>query len=133
MDPVDVADVLSALSKMNPGPDNWRTSIVDLMKLLGLNSDLAARKQLAAELGYAGDTSDTATMNVWLHKQVMAKLAANGGIVPVDMTHGPPVRRGAATRGKAGGKPGKSAARPRRTSTHLATQAASNASFRARH
>jgi len=87
MDPVDVGDVLTALAKVNPGPANWKTSIVDLMKLLGLNSDLAARKQLAAELGYTGDTSDSATMNIWLHKQVMAKLAANGGMVPADMKH----------------------------------------------
>ena len=87
MDPVDVADVLTALATVNPGPANWKTSIVDLMKLLGLSSDLAARKQLASELGYTGDTSDTATMNVWLHKQVMAKLAANGGIVPPDLKH----------------------------------------------
>jgi hypothetical protein len=72
---------------VNPGPANWKTSIVDLMKLLGLNSDLASRKQLATELGYTADTSDTASMNVWLHKQVMAKLAANGGIVPADMKH----------------------------------------------
>jgi hypothetical protein len=87
MDPVDVADVLTALATVNPGPANWKTSIVDLMKLLGLNSDLAARKQLASELGYTGDTSDTATMNVWLHKQVMAKLAENGGIVPQELKH----------------------------------------------
>jgi hypothetical protein len=87
MDPVDVGDVLTALATVNPGPANWKTSIVDLMKLLGLNSDLASRKQLAAELGYTGDTSDTASMNVWLHKQVMAKLAANGGIVPAGMKH----------------------------------------------
>jgi hypothetical protein len=85
MDPVDVADVLTALSKVNPGPDNWKTSIVDLMKLLGLDSSLAARKELAQELGYTGDTSDSATMNVWLHRQVMAKLAANGGIVPAEL------------------------------------------------
>jgi pyruvate/2-oxoglutarate dehydrogenase complex dihydrolipoamide acyltransferase (E2) component len=87
MSPVDVADVLKALATVNPGPANWKTSIVDLMKLLGLDSGLAARKELAGELGYTGDTSDTATMNVWLHKQVMAKLAANGGIVPDDMKH----------------------------------------------
>lgn len=85
MDPVDVADVLTALATVNPEPANWKTSIVDLMKLLGLNSDLSSRKQLASELGYKGDTSDTATMNVWLHKEVMAKLAANGGIVPADL------------------------------------------------
>jgi hypothetical protein len=87
MDPVDVGDVLTALATVNPGPANWKTSIVDLMKLLGLNSDLASRKQLAAELGYTGDTADTASMNIWLHKQVMAKLAANGGIIPAEMKH----------------------------------------------
>jgi len=87
MDPVDVGDVLTALATVNPGPSNWKSSIVDLMKLLGLSSDLTARKQLAAELGYTGDTSDSASMNIWLHKQVMAKLAANGGMVPADMKH----------------------------------------------
>jgi hypothetical protein len=57
----------------------WRTSIVDLMKALNIDSSLGARKELAKELGYSGDTNDSATMNIWLHKQVMAKLAANGG------------------------------------------------------
>ena len=79
---VDVGDVLTAISAVNPGPANWRTSIVDLLKLLGLDSDLAARKQLAAELGYTGSTSDSASMNVWLHEAVIAKLAANGGKIP---------------------------------------------------
>jgi hypothetical protein len=63
----------------------WRTSIVDLMKALNLDSSLAARKQLANELKYTGDTNDSATMNVWLHKQIMAKLAANGGKLPPDI------------------------------------------------
>ncbi len=81
--PVDVEQVISAM----PGADgmNWRTSIVDLMKLLDLDSSLTARKQLAGELHYAGDTNDSATMNVWLHKQVMTKLAENGGKVPDDL------------------------------------------------
>ncbi|MFZ3117423.1 MAG: DUF3597 domain-containing protein, partial [Variovorax sp.] len=64
---------------------NWRTSIVDLMKLLGLDSSLAARKELAAELSYGEDTSDSAKMNIWLHRQVMTKLAANGGTVPAEL------------------------------------------------
>ena len=64
---------------------DWRKSIVDLMKLLDLDSSLEARKELAEELNYTGDTSDSAAMNVWLHKQVMAKLAANGGKVPEDL------------------------------------------------
>ncbi|MDM0089717.1 MULTISPECIES: DUF3597 domain-containing protein [unclassified Variovorax] len=79
----DVAAVLDAM----PGAAslNWRTSIVDLMKLLGLDSSLAARKELAAELSYGQDTSDSAKMNIWLHRQVMTKLAANGGTVPVEL------------------------------------------------
>jgi hypothetical protein len=64
---------------------NWRTSIVDLMKLLGLDSSLSARKELASELHYTGNTEDSAAMNIWLHKQVMQKLAANGGKVPDDL------------------------------------------------
>lgn len=79
----DVAAVLDAM----PGAAslNWRTSIVDLMKLLGLDSSLAARKELAAELSYGEDTSDSAKMNIWLHRQVMTKLAANGGTVPAEL------------------------------------------------
>jgi hypothetical protein len=64
---------------------DWRKSIVDLMKLLDLDSSLAARKQLAQELHYTGDPSDSASMNVWLHKQVMQKLAEKGGKVPADL------------------------------------------------
>ncbi|CAN5592081.1 DUF3597 domain-containing protein [soil metagenome] len=80
---VDVAAVLDAM----PGAKslNWRTSIVDLMKLLGLDSSLASRKELAAELSYGEDTSDSAKMNIWLHRQVMTKLAANGGTVPAEL------------------------------------------------
>jgi len=66
---------------------NWRTSIVDLMKLLELDSGKAARKKLAEELHYTGDTKDSGKMNVWLHKQVMIKLAANGGKVPEELKH----------------------------------------------
>jgi hypothetical protein len=62
-------------------------TIVDLMKALDIDSSLTARKELAKELGYTGDTSDSANMNIWLHKQVMAKLAANGGKVPADLKH----------------------------------------------
>lgn len=83
--PVDVEAILKDLSAKNPGPANWRTSIVDLMKLLNLESDLASRKELAKELGYTGDTADSASMNIWLHKQVMARLAANGGKVPAEL------------------------------------------------
>ncbi|GAA4326004.1 DUF3597 domain-containing protein [Pigmentiphaga soli] len=83
--PVDVEAVLSGLAAKNPQKLNWRTSIVDLLKLLDLDSSLAARQQLAAELHYDGDTNDSAAMNIWLHKQVMRKLAENGGKVPDDL------------------------------------------------
>ena len=80
--PVDVAAVLTGMASESSQTLNWQKSIVDLMKLLGLDSSLDARKELADELGYTGDTNDSATMNVWLHKQVMVQLAENGGIVP---------------------------------------------------
>jgi hypothetical protein len=76
---------LNDLAKSNPQKLNWRTSIVDLLKLLDLDSSLAARKELAQELHYSGDPNDSAAMNIWLHKQVMNKLAANGGKVPADL------------------------------------------------
>jgi len=82
---VDVAAVLTELSEQNEEKLDWRRSIVDLMKLLNLDSSLAARKQLAKELRYAGDMNDSASMNIWLHKQVMQKLAENGGKVPADL------------------------------------------------
>ncbi len=82
---VDVEAVLNTMAEKNPQKLNWRTSIVDLMKLLDLDSGLGPRKELAHELGYTGDTNDSATMNVWLHKQVMLKLAQNGGKVPADL------------------------------------------------
>ncbi|GAB3429007.1 DUF3597 domain-containing protein [Massilia solisilvae] len=85
MPQVDVEQVLNNMQKQSGQQLNWRTSIVDLLKLLGLDSSLQARKELAAELHYTGDTSDSATMNIWLHKQVMNKLAANGGKVPDDL------------------------------------------------
>ena len=82
---VDVVEVLTAKAAQAGQPLDWRNSIVDLMKLLGLDSSLAARKELAGELHYGGDTNDSAGMNVWLHKQVMQKLAENGGKVPDDL------------------------------------------------
>jgi Domain of unknown function (DUF3597) len=82
---VDVAAVLTKLAAQNKEKLDWRRSIVDLMKLLNLDSGLAARKQLAKELHYAGDMNDSASMNIWLHKQVMQKLAENGGKVPADL------------------------------------------------
>jgi len=82
---VDVEGVLTNLAARKGQQLDWRKSIVDLMKLLDLDSSLAARKELANELNYTGDTSDSASMNVWLHKQVMSKLAASGGKVPDDL------------------------------------------------
>ncbi|ODT83593.1 MAG: hypothetical protein ABS76_01315 [Pelagibacterium sp. SCN 64-44] len=83
--PVDVAAILDAAVAGSGQTLNWKTSIVDLMKALDLDSSLAARKQLADELGYTGDKSDSASMNVWLHKQVLSQLAANGGKVPASL------------------------------------------------
>ena len=85
MTTVDVEAVLIGLSSKAGDSLDWRRSIVDLMKLLNLDSSLAARKELAKELKYAGDMNDSAAMNIWLHKQVMQKLAANGGKVPADL------------------------------------------------
>lgn len=85
MSEVDVELILNAKAKTAGEPLNWRTSIVDLMKLLDLDSSLAARKELAMELDYKGDMNDSATMNIWLHRQVMNRLAANGGKVPADL------------------------------------------------
>jgi hypothetical protein len=82
---VDVEAVLTQLAQHNKEKLDWRKSIVDLMKLLNLDSSLAARKELAKELHYSGDTNDSASMNIWLHKQVMIKLAENGGKVPADL------------------------------------------------
>ena len=82
---VDVAAVLTDLASKNSQQLNWKQSIVDLMKLLDLDSGLENRKDLAKELGYTGDMNDSASMNVWLHKQVMRKLAENGGVVPADL------------------------------------------------
>lgn len=82
---VDVVAVLDALAKQKKQKLNWRKSIVDLMKLLDLDSSATARKHLADELHYQGDKKDSAKMNIWLHKQVMIKLAENGGKVPDDL------------------------------------------------
>jgi len=83
--PVDVEAVLTDIAGKNSQKLNWRTSIVDLMKLLDLDSSLDARKELATELGYSGAKDGSAEMNLWLHKQVMKKLAENGGKVPADL------------------------------------------------
>lgn len=84
---VDVAAVVDKAAKAKGEALEWRTSIVDLMKALDIDSSLSARKELAHELGYTGDTNDSAAMNIWLHRQVMAKLAANGGKLPPDIKH----------------------------------------------
>ena len=84
---VDVGQVLSDMAAKKGENLNYKHSIVDLMKLLDLDSSLTARKQLADELHYTGDKDDSATMNVWLHKQVVQKLAENGGKVPADFQH----------------------------------------------
>jgi hypothetical protein len=84
---VDVEAILTKLAASNKEKLDWRRSIVDLMKLLDLDSSLSARKELASELHYTGDKNDSASMNIWLHKQVMHKLAENGGKVPDDLRH----------------------------------------------
>ena len=84
---VDVAPILDKAVAAKKEKLEWRTSIVDLMKALDIDSSLSARKELAKELGYAGDTNDSASMNIWLHKQVMGKLAANGGKLPPEIKH----------------------------------------------
>jgi hypothetical protein len=82
---VDVAAIVDKAAAAKGEKLAWRTSIVDLMKALDIESSLSARKELAKELGYTGDTNDSATMNIWLHKQVMSHLAANGGKLPSDI------------------------------------------------
>lgn len=84
---VDVAPILDQAVKAKGEKLEWRTSIVDLMKALDIDSSFAARKELAKELGYTGDSNDSASMNIWLHKQVMTKLAANGGKLPPEIKH----------------------------------------------
>jgi Domain of unknown function (DUF3597) len=85
MSQVDVEGVLTQRAAKSIQKLDWRRSIVDLMKLLDLDSSLAARKELAKELSYTGSTDDSAAMNIWLHKQVMIKLAASGGKVPDEL------------------------------------------------
>ena len=85
---VDVELVLETMAAGTSQKLDWRNSIVDLMKLVGIDSSLANRKALAQELGYTGDMNDSAAMNIWLHKQVMAKLAANGGKLPAEIKRG---------------------------------------------
>jgi len=82
---VDIAAVMSGLAAKNPEKLDWKRSIVDLMKLVGMDSSLSARKELATELHYTGDMNDSASMNVWLHKEVLKKLAENGGKVPPEL------------------------------------------------
>ena len=84
-EPVDVEAILEGMAAESNQKLNWRTSIVDLMKLVGMESSLAERRELADELGYTGDQQDTATMNMWLHKEVLKKLAENGGTVPANL------------------------------------------------
>lgn len=82
---VDVQTVLETMAAGTKQTLDWQHSIVDLMKLVGIDSSLANRKALAQELGYTGDMNDSATMNVWLHKQVLQKLSENGGQVPANL------------------------------------------------
>jgi len=82
---VDVAAILNGLAAKNSEKLDWKHSIVDLMKLVGMDSSLSARKELATDLHYSGDQSDSASMNIWLHKEVLKKLAENGGKVPAEL------------------------------------------------
>lgn len=84
---VDVAAIVDKAAAAKGEKLEWRTSIVDLMKALDIDSSFGARKELAKELGYTGDSNNSASMNIWLHKQVMAKLAANGGKLPPEIKH----------------------------------------------
>ncbi|MDF0697944.1 DUF3597 domain-containing protein [Rhizobium sp. MC63] len=82
---VDIVPILDAAVKKSGQKLDWRHSIVDLMKAVGMDASLAERKELAAELGYTGDTNDSAKMNMWLHKALMKRLSENGGKVPADL------------------------------------------------
>ena len=84
---VDVTGILDGLAAKSSEDLDWRKSIVDLMKLVDMDSSLSARKELATELGFAGDEHDSAAMNIWLHKAVIKKLAENGGKVPAELLH----------------------------------------------
>ncbi len=85
IDSVDVANNLNSIAAAKGSDLNWKSSIVDLMKLLDIDSSLENRKELAQELGYTGELNGSAEMNLWLHKAVMNELAANGGTVPADL------------------------------------------------
>lgn len=85
MSQADVEAILAEMAKDYNHPVNWKSSIVDLMAMLGLDNSLAQRRALAGELGYAGDTNDTAAMNIWLHQQVMQKLEEHGGVASPDL------------------------------------------------
>lgn len=80
-----MAAVLNELASKNSEKLDWKHSIVDLMKLVGMDSSLTARKELADDLHYTGDKNDSATMNIWLHKEVLKKLSENGGKVPAEL------------------------------------------------
>ncbi|RUM25234.1 DUF3597 domain-containing protein [Rhizobium vallis] len=82
---VDIVPILDAVAKKSGQKLDWRRSIVDLMKAVGMDASLSERKELAAELGYTGDTNDSAKMNMWLHKALMKRLSENGGKVPADL------------------------------------------------
>jgi hypothetical protein len=82
---VDIEAILTEKAAAKQEKLDWRRSIVDLMKVLDLDSSLSARKELAKELGYKGELNGSAEMNIWLHRQVMQKLAANGGKVPAEL------------------------------------------------
>jgi hypothetical protein len=82
---VDVPAILDGLAAKNPEKLDWKKSIVDLLKLVDMDSSLSARKQLATELHYSGDGDDSATMNVWLHKQVLREMSEHGGKIPPEL------------------------------------------------
>ncbi len=82
---IDVAAILNGLAAKNSEKLDWKHSIVDLMKLVGMDSSLSARKELATDLHYSGDQNDSASMNIWLHKEVLKKLSENGGKVPAKL------------------------------------------------
>ncbi|MBV8813864.1 MAG: DUF3597 domain-containing protein [Verrucomicrobia bacterium] len=84
---IDVAAILDGLAAKNPEKLDWKTSIVDLLKLIDVDSSHSARVTLAKELGYSGDFNDSAAMNVWLHKQVLQKIVENGGKIPQNLLH----------------------------------------------
>lgn len=84
---VEIAPILDKAVAEKHEKLEWRTSIVDFMKALDIDTSRATRKQLATELGYTGDANDSASMNVWLHKEVMEKLAASGGRLPPEIKH----------------------------------------------